>query len=460
MNARFCRVMCLIAAGCMLGQAQEGAFQLFAGRDVTGHPPEHDRALLEALLASKLGLEYGRIKPERSLLLSDCLESSLWCGDSDFAFLNITSDAAKGLNLASGAALTKAWYLSASEDARFGFTVEPWQGNLSDAPFQLLAIVNRMDQAHWVKEHRKWEEAEVRFVYGHKSNDSMEMTLIVEFVMRPLDWLEFWQLAGKWHALGRVADKEFLNGLREALRASHYKNPLRVRIRTNLNESGPWSMSEWDLDRTTRVREGEPLERSYLEDQISDKFIRASPGTDDYKKYTVKLWPDVSSMSGPHHIKIDPDFLHKEATPYGAQPNGPPGMPTPKNFCATTPTRNALALERCTGCHMTESATPFTHISNRPKGGSSVLSGFLTGGSRNPSLEDIFYGRVFQVDVKYDSFDVSGNVCDQPAVKCVTRKFYDLGRRRLFLAAVLIGGPYFTEQARALIEAYRTNYSD
>jgi len=460
MNARFCRLIWLITAGSMLAQAQEGAFQLFAGRDVTGHPPDKDRAILEALLGSKLGVEYGRIKPERSLLLWDCLESSLWCGNSDFAFRNIISDAAHGLNLGSGRTLTKAWYLSASKDARFGFTVEPWEGSLSDAPFQLLAIVNRMDQAHWVEKHHKWEEAEVRFVYGHKSNDSIEMTIIVEFVMRPLDWLEFWQLAGKWHALGRASDKEFLNALREALRASHYKDPLKVRIRTNLNESGPWSMSEWDLERTTRVREGEPLERSYLEDQISDKFIRASPGTEEYKEYTVKLWPDVIAMPGPHHIRIDADFLHKTDTPYGAQLDGPMGMPTPKNFCATSATRNALALQRCTGCHLTESATPFTHISNRPKGGSSVLSGFLTGDSPNPSLEDIFYGRVFRVDVKYNSYDVSDKVCDQPAVKCVTRKFYDLGRRRLFLAAVLIGGPYFAEPARALIEAYRTNYSD
>ena len=68
--------------------------------------------------------------------------------------------------------------------------------------------------------------------------------------------------------------------------------------------------------------EEEPLERSYLEHQISDKFIRASLGSDEYNEYTLKLWPDVSSISGPpQHIKIDSEFLHKEATPYGAQPN-------------------------------------------------------------------------------------------------------------------------------------------
>ena len=43
--------------------------------------------------------------------------------------------------------------------------------------------------------------------------------------------------------------------------------------------------------------------------------------------------------------------------------------------------RHKLALNTCSGCHLSETGAGFLHVGNRSLGSPSVLSGFLTGTS-------------------------------------------------------------------------------
>jgi hypothetical protein len=469
MNVRLYRCFCLSAAVALSAAAQEGAFELYSGREVIG-PTHQDRnpKILEGLVDSTIGQTFARINPQRSLLLSDCGKASPWCGSPDFSFARILGMASRGLRLPDPATVAHSWFLSASQEARFSNALEPWHGALDKSPFQLLAIVNRMDLAHWCKERHQWVDAELRFVYGKKqkapSEDPTKLTLIVEFVLPGLGWREFRQLGINWFQLGRAPNPVFLRALAAVLQASHCQRPAKVRIRTNLEEGGPWSFSEWDLLPGMPIRGDQPLARANLDDQISENFIAAQPATEEYDRYLTLWRRDITGQPGPQHIYIDGVFLHRDPTPYPDL--NYPILPTPPKFCASEANRNALALERCSGCHAVETGTGFTHIANRAEGQSSVLSGFLVGQKENGqpqdiTLADIYLGRkVLTVSFKYPTYTLSNDGwCDHPDQKTTTRHFYDLGRRRLFLAAVLIW-PEPSEAARKMIEGFRTNYSD
>jgi len=124
-------------------------------------------------------------------------------------------------------AAADAWYASASNDPNFARLVAPWKGRpLRKAPFQLLAIVNRMDLASWNGESHsgapaQWTGGEVRFVYGVSpaggSDDLPPFTLILEFRLPPRGWPEFQSLARSWQRVSQVSSKNTLAALSAAL---------------------------------------------------------------------------------------------------------------------------------------------------------------------------------------------------------------------------------------------------
>jgi len=144
-----------------------------------------------------------------------------------------------------------------------------------------------------------------------------------------------------------------------------------------------------------------------------------------------------------------------------------PGMPTPVGLCnAPESIRNVLALQRCSGCHAIESDTNFVHISNRTRATGSHLSKFLVGNNPQPTLQQLYYGKeadVLYVSVPYltyiDSASTPGT-CDQPVQRSAQRKYHDLARRALFLAAVLAAPATPTPNPLALLTEFRTNFPD
>lgn len=453
-------VALLLLSGLPLS-AQEAALHLFNGREVAPHQHlanGNDPSELVQLLESQLAATYRDIRADRSLLLSDCGAGSRWCGNPAFSFSSIFSIAAAAGGYQPQPAAQQ-WYASAAGEPTGSFVTEvaPWKGwPLDGAPFQLLAIVNRIDLATWQGDRPdhpipQWTGAEVRFVYGRipRGTDENIFTLILEFSLPPRGWAEFQKLAGSWQRLSTVTDDQVLPALNDALRESGYQDSPLVRLRVNRSVAGAkWEFFQWEFAPQLR-----PLAATPLTDQIDLSFLNAQPGSNLYDRY-IQLWKPPAPPSG---VPIDTGFLAPSGAAYTT---GSKGLAMPRNLCsAGGPARNILGLQQCTLCHSAESGTTFTHISNRDPHGSSSLSGFLVGSSAHnrklvPGLRGLYYqdpDGAFEVAVNYLK-------CDQQTVASTTRHFSDLARRGLFLSAVINQA---TPGAAALqqIRTFATDYS-
>jgi hypothetical protein len=410
-----------------------------------------DPVIVAKLQNSVIGKAYNAIRPERSLLIYDCGKGSSWCGQPYFSFQAIFSEAAK---LANGShpdpdGLAVAWYNSACgldkvlprEGAQFTM--------LKDAPFQLLAIANRMDLANF--DGQKWTGAEIHFVYGltpaPQATGPQDLMVIMEFELPAYDRLGFTKLAQAWSGLSAVAAPQYFSQLLGVLQVSGLSlgqnRPTKaVRVHSRLNHAvmaGVWRLSQLLLDPAAPT----PAERSMfspakLDDQIKKKVQQDS-------RLYLDLWNKVEGVvqSGVLQYAVPDELLENPSVSYEHLPQS---MGTPPGVCkASEEARNVLALQQCTWCHTTESHTLFAHIPNRLPNASSVPSVFLAGqdpqhGSNlHPSLVDLYYGEPTVVDSNsftYTTYEGAGSPCGTAVTKQIVRKFHDVARRTLFLAAV------------------------
>ena len=456
---------------------------LFVGRELTASGRE--RSLDERLKSgTKLAAEYEKIKPERSLLLYDCLENSLWCGDPAFSFKNVFSSAAR----ADPDSAILAWYKSGAaafpgSASLFTGKLGDWQGNsLANPPFQLLAIVNRMDLASWngsqnsmsangkpanAASANKWSGAEVRFVYGAKQVGSRtpEFTLILEFRLADFDWAGFQRLGRAWERVGR-GDAQMLARLKDALAASGYSRSPFVRLRVNFFPESRvvWAMMQWDFLRHGTTGPATPT-LTPLQDLVDLKYLQAAAGAlpADYLKY-LALWTVAPRKIGlAPDIDIPPGLLQKSNPKNYVKGEGMP-TPVPLRLCGTSlPNRDTLALQQCNYCHTSETGTDFAQIANRLPGANAVLSPFLIGtGTVKPTIQQLQNaansGIANPVTVNFLTY--TGANCDLREVQPTTRRYHDLARRTLFLAALLAsprpGDPAFKE-ALALVRQFTTS---
>lgn len=469
MNMRSCRILLLAAMGALVSFAQNvipgriGGIQdrSFPVRPVllsTGDPPE----LIE--FEQWISPFYSRIRFERSLLISDCGEGSSWCGREEFGFQEVFKKAAR-ISGSSGDAAASAWYRYATRNPslQFNKAVQPWTGaHLKGAPFQTLAVVNRMDQAQWDAKASRWTGVEVRFVYGVIPPESAItidgwnlFTIILEFTLEPLDWRHFEKLAGKWLALSETPRDAFVDKLREALDDSHLdKSPL-VRMRMNRSVGGTrWALSQYEF--TAKKFAPAPLT-----DQIAMKYRTAAPGTDNYKTY-LQLWiPKTPLPAFSMKIPIDSAMLEESDFTYTTEtletPRGTCGQFSQPQFAST---RNILALQQCNMCHTGETDTNFNHISNRLRKGRAQLSPFLVGNTPKPTIRQLWYGlsdAFFPANVHFYAEQSPGVPC--PAASTgADRNFHDLARRALFLSAVL-KSPKQSQENVNIIQTFSTDFS-
>lgn len=414
-------------------------------------PSGPDPTIVAALQNSAIGQAYNAIRPERSVLAFDCGRGSAWCGNRDFSFQSIFTESAKLANMPrpDPDQVAVAWYTSASkldnlldaEGARFA--------KLKDAPFQLLAIANRMDLASFDKDKDQWTGAEMHFVYGlipaAGAGIPQDLMVIMEFVLPTFTRPDFKGLAQTWVALSKATDEQYSDALLKALRTSGlYLNdpsPTRaIAVRSRINHAvGParWQLSQLVLDPTSF----DPAARtqftpSKLTDQLSQNL---SPNSRLY----LRLWQGAQKIveSGSLQFKIPDELLEGPSVRYNVA-DGHQGLGTPTGLCNPSETvRSVLGLQQCTLCHTTETGVQFAQIPNRLPKDASVPSGFLVGKSRviHPSLVDLYYGTesdIWSVDINYQSYvDPIRGLCETPKASEVKRKFHDVARRALFLAA-------------------------
>ena len=418
----------------------------------------------EAPANLKLVSEYNSIQPERSLLLFDCARSGTWCADPAYAFNSI-------FGLATGdtsPAAATAWYNSAMFRGvnEFETTLGSWKGApLDQAPFQLLAIVNRMDLAQW--KGNSWTGAEVRFVYGalplNGSQNAPGFTLIFEFVLPPVaGWKSFRDLGREWQKISTAnGDAAVAARLKIALEKSGYKVFSDFRLRANHEVAGSaWRMWQWDLKRGVKAVPG------VLTDQIRSEYSNGMVDSPAWQS----VWHRAAETIGfARHIEIAEGFQQElsKVSPVEYGPNDK-GMPVPPSLCGSgsdvSAIRDVLSLQQCTFCHRGETGTRFTHISNRNTGEDATLSAFLGGGSKagggkvlRPDLQALLSGDPVVIPAVTVTLPDSCHTGKKPERQ---RQFHDLARRTLFLAALLAspqpGNPAF-EEARQLVDSFTTS---
>jgi hypothetical protein len=411
-----------------------------------------DPQIVAALESSALGKAYNAIHPERSVLIYDCGKKSPWCGQSDFSFQAIFTEAARIANprRPDPDGLAVSWYNAASKQDAVLKNDLPRFSLLKDAQLQLLAIANRMDLASF--DGKRWKEAEIHFVYGLRPSTPggapQNLTVILEFELPSYDGPAFKDLAQVWSDLSGASDDRYAGQLLAALRSSGFSlaagtasKAILVRSRTNHEvAANAWRLSQLVVDPASEdVAARTVFSPAKLNDQIS-RDVKP-----DSRLY-LGLWERVQTVvaSGQLAYTIPVELLEGPTMPYVIPDQG---MGTPPGLCnASRVVRNVLALQQCSGCHTAESKTVFAHIPNRSRIAPSIPSGFLigqgaaSGKNLHPSLVDLYYGNekvVWPVTIGYQTY--AGGSCQTATNSMANCKFHDLARRTLFLAAAKTG---------------------
>jgi hypothetical protein len=382
MNGRFRNVVlaALFAALISAGQSRrtsavvtEPILEIFDSSRAIQHAGlAVDQAIVQRMEQSEIGKAYNLIKPERSILIYDCGKGSPWCSNSAYSFESVLAEAAKIANPQhpDPEGLASTWYTSLKDLLDGGIPIDlPWFGALTNAPFQLLAIANRMDLADF--QNNQWIGAEIHFAYGLKpaadASRPQNLLVIMEFRLPGLKRTDFKDLALIWSKLSDAKDTEYAGKLLDALRASGFSlqganltKLLRVSSRVNhAIASNRWRLSQLALDPTLEDDSAHrTLALAPLEDQLS-------PNIPENSIAYLKLWHQMPKPSGVgvQHITIEPNLNAGPSITYSLDVLGPrPGV------CGIDTNRDVLAIQQCTFCHTNETDTTFVQISKPTSG--------------------------------------------------------------------------------------------
>jgi hypothetical protein len=273
--------------------------------------------------------------------------------------------------------------------------------NFAHAPFRLLAIVNRMDLRQ-----PGVQAGEGRFVFGvvDPNGNPLEFTVILEYALPGTTPEALQRWARDWHALGQLhlGSAEFkakLQGLTDrfskagVMPGRPHGNALN-QIRTNEVELGePWEMREFVLTATglrpTTVKL--TSDNGFNNSSVLSSFINANQEAILAEQHTVP-----ESFSGQRFLGASskvPEGFFWRAPSVGSE------------------ARHKFSLNTCNGCHAGETATEFTHISNRATGQPAQLSLFLRGGTVQDPVT--FSSRPFD-DLGRRARDLETLVCGTP----------------------------------------------
>ncbi|WP_437506373.1 hypothetical protein [Sorangium sp. So ce1099] len=271
--------------------------------------------------------------------------------------------------------------------------------DITQAPFRLLAILNRADLEDPFPLHGgPPSPGEVRFVFGIvdlPSGSPLPATVILEYRLpsqrggaaaTTFDWASaFHKLSDP--SLGPIGSPPYLAYLESLLTdiTSPWAEPGALnnesaiaQVRTNEIIFGP----DWKLRESTLQQVGLGPNAALLvpdtTKQTPDDTLNASGALDGYLDANA-LWTGSPNLINFTQTSVPAPLLGGEST-------SPPPPPGPGPFWDHTPAtplqpieRHHFALATCNGCHSpTELATPFTHIDPRPPGAPAGLSPFLS----------------------------------------------------------------------------------
>ena len=274
--------------------------------------------------------------------------------------------------------------------------IEPWELNsggpgqpldLDEAPFKLVAIVNRVDLRENLS-YGSGSAGEARLVFGVTDRSGggclmMPFAVIFEYGIQKDNCLELQQWAAQWYdlnnlVLGSPAYNAALEDITEqfvAAGADPAKLPNKSalnQIRTNENALAPlWELREFRIQGPGHYDSGHL--RSVAVAMTPDLSFNQTSTLADFINQN-----EAAVLSGTYDVPLSlpagAPFLGAGApTPFGMIWDGAPGCSSVSNPEA----RHLFSLTTCSGCHAGETGTFFLHID--PMQSPAGLSGFLTG---------------------------------------------------------------------------------
>jgi hypothetical protein len=302
--------------------------------------------------------------------------------------------------------------------------------NMDEAPFRLLAIVNRLDLRGNVTYgggssdpcNPACNSGEARFVFcfcGHKADpastrpqfygqggtaggtaagDLKQFLVIFEYCVPRDGCRELMDWACKWAELECLSGEPYnaaLQNITDEFTAAnampHRPNGSALsQLRTNENLLDPlWELREFRIFSTDS--DAGHL-RSVTVKQTPAGSLNNMPQLSDYLTATV---PPPPGHTVPLEWAVTPGnpvtsaFLGASATMSPINPTGPGGVAPFWNTLGGpivgNPLRHDFALNTCNGCHEHETGARFVHVGCRPNGGLAPLSSFLLG--NNPTYK-------------------------------------------------------------------------
>lgn len=270
--------------------------------------------------------------------------------------------------------------------------INPWPKladgrlDLAQAPFRLLAIVNRIDLRDNLV-YGSGSAGELRFVFGAVNRTQctanpnagvLQFTVIFEYGVKKNGCFGLHAYAQQWHNLGglvpgslaynnalqAITDPVVVAGADPAKPNGSALNQLRT---NEIALASPWELREFKVD---------PLVGGHL----SEVTVKQTPDTGRNNQAVVRDFinaNEASILTQTHVVPLDfpaatPFLGGSSLTPGGIFWNGPAVINQPE-------ARHQFSLGTCNGCHAGETNTAFTHVKPRPPGSAAALSDFLTG---------------------------------------------------------------------------------
>ncbi len=269
-----------------------------------------------------------------------------------------------------------------ARDGQAGASDAAWTMNFANAPFRLLAIVNRID-LNRIEDPADKTAGEGRFVFGVLGGDDapLPFTVIFEYRLIGTDRERLRGWAQEWHALGLIPN--FGPPYNAALQAitDKFSGPAGQlnQIRTNeIALTSPWELREFRIVNGA-LRETPTLQTPANSVQNSAALARF------INQNEVEIIDGLVRV--PEKFENVPFLAASSLVPFNFS-WAAPGVQNPE-------ARHKLAVISCNGCHHIETGTgSFLHIANRAPNAEPQLSGFLKGievtDPANPPLKHKF----------------------------------------------------------------------
>ncbi|MGQ0507076.1 MAG: hypothetical protein ACT4TC_17350 [Myxococcaceae bacterium] len=250
--------------------------------------------------------------------------------------------------------------------------------DLSKAPFQLLAIVNRID----LRDLSQESSGEARFVFGFVPFDGGfdDFTVILEYRIPAATEADVKAWGERWHELGKLAlgTEAYNVALQDLTDSFTRKNadPMRPngsalsQLRTNeiaLSENG-WELREFTLSPATGLLQQSPLAQTPHDALNRTSQLRDLVNTNEAAILAKTFTVPRSERGG---------VALNQRNTWFAQ-----GI-------RSAEARHLFSLNTCDGCHGEETASNFHHIHNRSAWTEAALSEFMTG----KVVWDVFTGQ-------------------------------------------------------------------